>query len=241
MSFGFIIIRHVNNKITDLYWKICYQSIRKLYSEPIIIIDDSSDTTYLNDNIHLTNCTIIYDHLHKGKAELLPYYYFYLLHSFDTAIILHDSVFIQSKIDFNIDEPITFLWSIPHTYNYTITNEIHELLYDLPEYESLMILYNNTDKWQGSFGVMSIIKWNILNDIVERYDIFNKLLPKIKNREYRSALERVIPLLFYHHSSSPKKYIFGNIFDYQKWGLTFSDYMINDFTSFPIIKVWTGR
>ena len=59
MSLGFIIIRHVNNKITDYYWKECYTCIRKFYDNPILIIDDSSNKEFLNENIFLKNCTAL--------------------------------------------------------------------------------------------------------------------------------------------------------------------------------------
>ena len=53
MSLGFIIIRHVNSKISDYYWKECYTCIRKFYDNPIVIIDDSSNKEFLNENIFL--------------------------------------------------------------------------------------------------------------------------------------------------------------------------------------------
>ena len=37
--FGFIIIRHVNNELSDRYWKECYKCIRRFYDNSII--DDS--------------------------------------------------------------------------------------------------------------------------------------------------------------------------------------------------------
>ena len=46
MSLGFIIIRHVNSKISDYYWKECYTCIRKFYDNPIVIIDDSSNKEF---------------------------------------------------------------------------------------------------------------------------------------------------------------------------------------------------
>jgi hypothetical protein len=41
-SIGFIILRHVNSEESDHYWKSAYESIRKYYSNPIVIIDDNS-------------------------------------------------------------------------------------------------------------------------------------------------------------------------------------------------------
>ena len=100
MSFGFVISRHVNNKLSNFYWKECYTCIRKFYDNPILIVDDSSNKEFLTENIVLTNCTVIYDTANKGAGELLPYYYFHKLKPFETAVIIHDNVFLQAKIDF---------------------------------------------------------------------------------------------------------------------------------------------
>ena len=43
MTTGFIILRHVNEKEHDNYWKTCYRTIRKFYNNPILIIDDNSN------------------------------------------------------------------------------------------------------------------------------------------------------------------------------------------------------
>jgi hypothetical protein len=41
---GFIVLRHVNNKLSNQYWIHCIQCIRKFYSEnKILIIDDNSN------------------------------------------------------------------------------------------------------------------------------------------------------------------------------------------------------
>ena len=47
-TIGFIILRHVNNKETSIYWKKCYESIRRFYKEnQIMIIDDNSNYEYI--------------------------------------------------------------------------------------------------------------------------------------------------------------------------------------------------
>ena len=51
-NFGFIMTRHVTDKITDKYWLECYRCIRIFYPETmIVIIDDSSDYRYVSDQI----------------------------------------------------------------------------------------------------------------------------------------------------------------------------------------------
>jgi len=242
MTLGFIIIRHVNNKITDLYWKECYTCIRKFYNNPILIIDDSSNRAFLNENIHLTNCTVIYDHEHKGSAEFLPYYYFYTLKPFDQAVIIHDSVFIQSNVSFelNTTEDIRFLWSFPHYYDDEIFHLIKDLCTDLPQTDSLLSLYHKKSEWLGCFGVMSVIKWTFLDKLQQTHKIFDIMLPKITKRDNRHALERVFALLAYHNTSSHNS-LFGDIYNYIRWGVTFTEYLQQDFSSYPVMKVWSAR
>lgn len=244
MSLGFIIIRHVNNKITDYYWKECYTCIRKFYDNPILIIDDSSNKQFLNENIFLEKCTIIYDTEHKGAAELLPYYYFHKLKPFDTAVIIHDSIFIQSKLQFNLNlnENIRFLWSFNHYFNNEIFDSIQNLTSSLAHNNDLIKLYQQKNNWIGSFGTMSVIRWSFLEKINEKHLIFSRLLPLIKNRSNRHALERILALIAYYNDENIQSSFFGDIHTFfNKYDISFSDYLINDFTNYPIMKVWTGR
>ena len=242
MVLGFIIIRHVNNKITDYYWKECYTCIRKFYDNPIMIIDDSSKKEFVNENIVLTNCTVIYDYENKGVAELLPYYYFHKLKPFDTAVIIHDSVFIQKHIAFDLEEneTVRFLWTFQRHWDNGVFHLIDELCMDVFHYYELMELYNTQD-WQGSFGVMSVMRWDFLDKINRKHKMFDTMLFKIRSRDHRSALERVIALLCYYNNPNIKNSIFGNIHDYIRWGTSFTEYLTKDMSAYPIVKVWSGR
>jgi hypothetical protein len=247
-------IRHVSSKTTDLYWKESYAAIRKFYPNvPILIIDDSSNRNYLREDIHMTNCTVIYDVEHKGRAELLPYYYFHIIKPFDRAVIIHDAVFLQAPLDFShfdVDSEsgnIQFLWSIPHFHEDTILTQIHELIDALPDKwrEDVRSMYLHTKAdWTGIFGVMSIVDWKWINRVNERYQLFENWFPALKDREYRCAMERVFGLIAYHHLRNlVKKPLFGSIQHYVKWGVTFAEYLKNyeDFQAYPMIKVWSGR
>jgi hypothetical protein len=242
MTLGFVIIRHVNSKITDYYWKECYTCIRKIYDNPIMIIDDSSNKEFLNENILLQNCTVIYDTQHKGAAELLPYYYFHLLKPFDTAVIIHDSVFIQSKINFelNENENCRMLWSFGHMYDNELLSLIQHLCTDLLEDYELQNFFYQTSQWRGCFGVMSVIKWEFLNKIEQRHLIFQNFLKKVNHRECRSALERVWAMII-HYNDPNIRAEFGDIYSFIQWGVTFSDYITKDYSRYPLLKVWSGR
>jgi hypothetical protein len=110
--YGFIILRHVNSFSSNCYWKESYNCIRRLYpTTQIVIIDDNSDPSHINnDDIELNNCIIINSE-YPGRGELLPYYYYHKYKWFDKAIIIHDSAFLQKYIDFDkIEDKIKFLW-----------------------------------------------------------------------------------------------------------------------------------
>ena len=76
-SIGFIILRHINNKIVDNYWKICYSCIRKYYPKNKIIIIDDNSKKELDEEFekNLTN-TLIINSEYPGRGELLPYIYY---------------------------------------------------------------------------------------------------------------------------------------------------------------------
>ena len=99
-DFSFIILRYVINKETNKMWIKCYNSIRKFYNNKIIIIDDNSNKNFIT-NIKLDNCFIINSDIKKGRGELLPYYYYTKYKFSKRIIVLHDSMKIHNKIDFN--------------------------------------------------------------------------------------------------------------------------------------------
>ena len=231
---GFIILRHVNNTLSDSYWKECYKCIRTYYDNPIIIIDDSS--THCIEDITLINCTVTYDKEHKGAGEILPYYYFHKLKPFDTAVIIHDSVFLQSNIDFHTDT-VRFLWTFEQYCNHNIIHLIRELYREWP-YEQELSELQEQPLWKGCFGCMSVISWNFLSMICDKHDIFS-LLPKIKNREDRQLFERVFAIIVYNNTKHTS--YFGDIHSYIKWGITFPEYVTGKYSNYPIMKIWTGR
>jgi len=64
-----------------------------------MIIDDNSNRAFVNNrNVNMRNCDVVHSEF-PGRGEILPYYYFYKKQPFSKAVVLHDSVFIQKKID----------------------------------------------------------------------------------------------------------------------------------------------
>lgn len=194
-KFVFIIIRHINSEETNKYWIESYKCIREFYpNTKIIIIDDNSDIKYINDfGLIFENVEFVQSEFPK-RGELLPYYYFYKNKYAEKAVIIHDSVFIKGKIDFekykNID--IKFLWHHKHIWD----DEINEkrLIKTLDNNEELLQLYNKKDSWILCFGVMSFLSHEFITKIQDKYKIFN-LLEHVNSRDDRMCLERIFGLL----------------------------------------------
>lgn len=228
---GFIILRHVNNKETNEYWIQCINHIRQYYPENLIlIIDDNSNYDFITDE-KLYKTTVINSEYPK-RGELLPYYYYLKNKLFDTAIIIHDSVFINKHIDTNV-EKYKLLWEFEHNWDQIIDETRMINIFDDRE---LREFYENKHLWKGCFGGMTIITHDYLTFINNKYDI-SKLLGCILNRYNRCSFERVIACLL--QKESKKETLFGNIHEYCRWGITIKE--INNYRHLPLIKCWTGR
>lgn len=230
-SIGFIILRHVNNELTNQYWIHCYDCIRKYYSEnEILIIDDNSNYKFITNKI-LYKTTIINSEYPK-RGELLPYYYYLNNKLFDTAVIIHDSVFINKYIDMNVDK-YKIIWDFEHYWDQI---EDETKMIELFNDEKLLNFYKNKNLWKGCFGGMSIITYNYLQQINNKYDI-SKLLDYILTRGNRCSFERVIGCLL--HTEGKNETLLGNIHSYCNWGINYDEK--ENYKNLPLIKVWTGR
>jgi hypothetical protein len=229
---GFIILRHVNNELTNNYWNLSYKCIREHYPENLImIIDDNSNLDYVKEQIPLYKTTIINGEYH-GRGELLTYYY-YLHNKFcDTAVIIHDSVFITKNIDFSVDK-YKIIWDFDHSWD-QIEDETNMIkLFDDNE---LLSFYENKNLWTGCFGGMSIITHEYLTYVNNRFNI-SKLLDCVLNRYNRMSFERVIACLLQFYEK--REILLGNIHKYCPWAVPFDQK--DNYLYLPLIKVWTGR
>lgn len=235
---GFIILRHVNSDLTNQYWIHCYNCIRKYYPENmILIIDDNSDYRYITNKGLYKTLTINSEY--PGRGELLPYYYYLQYKLFDTAVILHDSVFINSYIDFNVDK-YKIIWDFEHHWDHI---EDETKMINMFNDKSLLEFYEDKNKWTGCFGCMTVIKHKFLQTINTKYDI-SKLLDCVLTRYNRASLERVIACLL--QKECKVNVLIGNIMEYvykfgcRSWGgITFHNKEL--YKNMPIVKVWTGR
>lgn len=255
MTLGFILLRHVKDQNTERYWKLSYERIRQFYpSEKIVIIDDSSDYKFIDVHFqkNLHNVTIIRS-MWAGRGELLPYVYYHWYKWFDTAVILHDSVFLNKHIDFdNVllnDQGFLFLWEFKLKQDSTFmkhhVNEVALLTQSATtNIDEVLRFHQDKDTWKGCFGAMSIVTHRFLSKVNRLYK-FEQFLNAISNRYDRMSFERIIACLFeytriHYKLPTPEKIsLLGNIFSYCKWGLAFDAAIENK--TLPIIKAWTGR
>ena len=230
-QFGFIILRHVNNELTNKYWINCVNSIRKYYPENIIlIIDDNSNYDFItNENLYKT---IVINSEYHQRGELLPYVYYLRNKLFDVAVIIHDSVFINKYIDMSVDK-YKMLWSFEHNWDQI---EDEEKIIDIFNDLELKNFYKNKQLWKGCFGGMTIITYDYLTFINNKYDI-SKLLDYVLNRFNRSSFERVIACLL--QKENKRETLLGDIHNYCPWGIQF--HQIKQYNHLPLIKCWTGR
>lgn len=216
-SFGFIILRHVRCANTNKLWINCYESIRRLYNNMIVIIDDNSNKTFITEH-PIVNTTIISSE-YPQRGELLPYYYMIKNKLFKRAIVLHDSMEMKKYYNFN---------NISNYKNYTrlfsFGNDAYKI--DIEYFREMCnyinngnILYryhmSNINKLIGCFGVCYIVDLEFLNNIERKYRITN-LVKFIDNRKKRMCLERFLSCLFEYDRG--KQYItcndlFGSIYN----------------------------
>jgi hypothetical protein len=255
-TYGFIILRHVNNELTNKYWITCVNSIRQFYPENhILIIDDGSDCQYLTE-VKFYKTTVIYSEYQK-RGELLPYVYYLQNKLFDVAVIIHDSIVFNTFIDMNV-ENYKFLWEFEHNWDQI---EDETIMIDIFNDPKLTEFYQNKTLWKGCFGGMTIITHEYLSKVNAKYE-FNKLLPLVLNRYNRCSFERVIGCLLQYNAypiygpkgpimdtkgnevtgdlqKGTKETLLGNIHKYCKWGIIFDE--LNNYKHLPLVKYWSGR
>jgi len=254
-KYGFIMSRHVNSDKTNNYWNQSIKCIRRFYPNvKIVVIDDNSNYDFVKAQHEYKNVEIIQSE-YKGRGELLPYYYYYKNKFFDNAFIIHDSIFIHKRIDFERlkDIDVLPLWHFnPDKEN------VHNSLQLISSFRNQFLLYKNLTlsdisilgrkpEWYGCFGVQSYINHNFLVRTSNKYNLFT-LLNKVKSRPDRCCLERIFGLIFNLESGVTQKYksLFGNIHHYNSsFNYTYDKYKhdltVNKKLPKSIIKVWSGR
>jgi hypothetical protein len=141
---------------------------------------------------------------------------------------------MNQYIDFNVDT-YTMIWEFnTHEWD-NVEDEIRML--DLFNDTDLLNFHQNKSLWTGCFGGMSVITYDFLQSLNNKYDL-SKLLDCVLTRYNCCSFERVIACLLQKHKFK-KNVLFGEIYNYCPWGIPFHD--IEHSRHLPVIKIWTGR
>lgn len=216
--FGFIVLRHVQDERTNKYWNLCIQRIRTHYPlARIMMIDDNSNRDYLVAEFEYKNVFVVQSEFPK-RGELLPFYYFLKHKPFEYAVILHDSVFMYSKLNILqfIQENVPFvpMWSFTLSWDMESQKKKAKTLLDqlnvnlqtaVPNFDTEIYLLSNhlvRNKNilpgrqifnSGCFGCMCLIQYSYLQQISLQYPkLFPLLLQSITCRLDRCMLERIL-------------------------------------------------
>jgi hypothetical protein len=253
-TFGFIITRHVNSEQTNNYWNHSVKLLNTFYpNTKIVIIDDNSNQDLVKAEFEYPNVEVIQSEF-PGRGELLPYYYYIKNKFFDNAVIIHDSVFFHTKINFEKLEHFNVmpLWHFDKDKENSdntirIASNLRNFYVIKDKLASIEVRLKilKEDNWYGCFGCQSFINHNFLMGIENKYGLTN-LIRAVKCRKDRCCLERIMGCIFFTDNSkiAYQKSLFGKIQNYLKWGYTFNEYQdsLKKGTILkPVIKVWTGR
>jgi hypothetical protein len=90
---------------------------------------------------------------------------------------------------------------------------------------------------------MAVITLDFMIMLYEKYNM-EAIIRLINNRTMRSALERVLPILFRHTLGTDVNDLFGDICEQEdNPKLTFDKYMndVDQYSKYTMVKIWTGR
>ena len=239
---GFIILRNVNNTITNEYWKECFRCIRRFYpNNRILIIDDNSNKQFVTNEV-LNNTMIIESEFPK-RGEFLPYYYYLRTKFCEKVVIFHDSMYIKRYINFDgfvNDYSFLIHFGVIHINDRECYPSQLKLLRALNN-QKLNIFYNKKEEglWNGCFGSTSVITYDFLKQVDDEFHL-TQLIPVITKRVDRCAFERIIGCMLQFKCKKPS--LLGHINTNCQWGLNFNNYKKNMYDpKKPIVKVFSGR
>jgi len=246
-SYVFVILRNIRTTRDNELWMASYQSVRRFYTNQIIIIDDNSNINTVNGK--LVNTEVIQSE-YNGAGEVLPYYYFFTNKWADRMVFLHDSMFLHRRFtDEELSGSVRFHW---HFSNTEIRNDrkIGTYLSMLQNPEELLEFVNQPESaWNGCFGAASIIDLDIVMQLEEAYSFFSTLVLSIKTRKDRETFERLFGIVLHYNNLIVEPFSnFGNIVHYP--GAFESQVTTPDQGAYAlsqknydtaIIKVWRGR
>lgn len=241
-EYGFVITRYISRPEHDLFWKECYDCIRKFYpNHQILIIDDNSNQNLIDRTKEqtLTNCQIVQSEYHQ-RGELLAHYYFHKLHPFKKAFYLQDKIFIKKPINFESTQDVIFLMHFKNIHeNKTLERK---LITDLKDGEYIGKFYDEGN-WYGCCGTCAVVSWDFLDMLNKKHNFFEIMLQSINCRNQRLYFERAFGCLadYYCHQISSNPSIFGDRLLGHNYPIAWHQYLhIKDAPEQALAMRWIG-
>jgi hypothetical protein len=243
-SFVFVILRHIRNSRDNELWISCYNSIRKFYSNKIVIIDDNSLINTVNGK--LVNTEIIQSEF-AGAGEILPYYYFLKNKWADKMVFLHDSMMLYKPFQpSEIENDVMFHWHFSNKEEYD-KKKILFYFSMLSNNVELTTYFETSNEWNGCFGSASTIDWDIVEKLENKYQLFSNLVISIRTRKDRETFERIMGIIICKEelfdiicSNYGNIKMYPNCFESYPISLAVRNIEENHYKT-SIVKMWRGR
>ena len=253
MSLCVVVLRHVNNEVTNRMWIESCTNARKHYPEAtLVLIDDNSDEVHVSVTASEMIAMKFYDIVfirseYPKHGELLPYIYFLKHRWADAMLFIHDSVFVQKRVDIPTKHTWYSCWNAVHCFSNTVHPDTIRMMNRLLRSDELIgIFKNKRSSWSVCYGAMGYITHDALHHLEKTYKLTN-LLGHVLRREDRYCLERLFACMYYDQHKTRMPYlIHKSITVYQRWGTTYETYSKEKHKQtlsarFPFFKVWVGR
>ena len=246
-TYVFVILRHIRTPSDNDLWITSYNSIRRHYTNKIIIIDDNSMLNTVNGKLYQTE---ILQSDYAGAGETLPYYYFLMYRWADRMIFVHDTMFLYRPFHLEeVDTDCRFHWSFINS-DATSTARLQQILPSLKNHQELMPYINQPESWRGCFGVAMVVGIEVVEQLEQKYKLFSTMIMMVRNRKDREMAERLVGLVLFHEGivTTENCSTFGDILAYpsafqSEWSnLSTARYQLEQagYNS-ALIKVWRGR
>lgn len=244
---GFIVARCIKKKEHNILFKECYNAIRKYHpTVKIVFIDDNSDKSLLEE-YPMTNVEIIPSE-YIGAGEYLPYYYLLSRKLFKKAVLMQDSMMLNSAMPFDTVDKYKFLLY----YNAVEAGSDPTPLLEVTKIPKELKSLHKSFSWSGCFGGSMIVTYDFLKEVEDKVGILCwKNL--INTRDIRVKFETAIALacICVNHDVPPaSNTVAGHLYQLQimrKYNMIGKNFDIPTYLQDraniqdKIIKVFNGR
>lgn len=244
-TYVFVLLRHIRNPKDNELWISSYNSIRRHYTNKIVIIDDNSSLNTVNGKLYQTD---VIQSDYAGAGETLPYYYFLMHRWADRMIFLHDtmSLYRPFRPD-EVDTDARFHWFFQNK-DHVSVSRLKGFLPSLRNHKALLAKIDQADFWRACFGVAMTVSLEVVERLEETYKLFSTMPMMIRNRKDREMAERLVGLIMFDEGivSVDTCSTFGDIHKYpgsfESSDISLSKYALEQAGyDTAIIKVWRGR